>query len=70
MRPTEQRQYFTVAWQAAAKVFTALLQCGKMDPERQAQAEAWENYIGLSHDLLHFDSAKKKKKITRFKRFL
>lgn len=33
-----------------------------MDPERQAQAEAWENYIGLSHDLLHFDSAKKKKK--------
>lgn len=33
-----------------------------MDPERQAQAEAWENYIGLSHDLLHFDSAKKKKR--------
>lgn len=32
-----------------------------MDPERQAQAEAWENYIGLSHDLLHFDSAKKKR---------
>ena len=29
MRAMEQRQYFTVAWQAAAKVFTALLQCGK-----------------------------------------
>lgn len=34
MGPTEQRQYFTVAWQAAAKVFTASLQCGKMDPGR------------------------------------
>lgn len=43
MGPTEQRQYFTVGWQAAAKVFTALLQCGKMDPGRQAQLEAWEN---------------------------
>lgn len=41
MGPTEQRQYFTVAWQAAAKVFTASLQCGKMDPGRDAQAEAW-----------------------------
>lgn len=41
MGPTEQRQYFTVAWQAAAKVFTASLQCGKMDPGREAQAEAW-----------------------------
>lgn len=41
MGPTEQRQYFTVAWQAAAKVFTASLQCGKMDPRRDAQAEAW-----------------------------
>lgn len=46
--PTEQRQYFTVGWQAAAKVFTALLQCGKMDPERRAQVEAWENQTGFT----------------------
>lgn len=38
MGPSEQRQYFTGAWQAAAKVFTAWLQCGKMDPARDAHA--------------------------------
>lgn len=35
----EQRQYFTAAWQAAAKVFTASLQCDKMDPERGERRE-------------------------------
>lgn len=40
MGPTEQRQYFTVGWQAAAKVFTALLQCGKMDPGRETQVRS------------------------------